>query len=160
MAARQSHCPECGAILTKPRSIQDHRRFFAVIAAAYNNWPHGHPFQPSSAEHLRAYLLVEAGYAETTPVFVELDAVPEAARQSTVKLVSLAVEAAIAAALAQKAYAFVRVMGDTIVVSRPKSINFAALSQREFGPVRQACEGIIEAALGVKADEALKARAA
>lgn len=154
------HCPHCGCLLTKPRSIQDHRRFFSVIAHAFEQWRHDHTFQPSSAEHLRAYLLVESGYHVATPVFVELDAFPEAERPKALKLVSLAVEASVAAALSQGDYAFVRVVGDTITVLRPKSINFASLSQRDFGPLRDACEQIVEAALGVPAEQLLRERAA
>ena len=160
MTSRIQSCPECGAVLGKPRSHSDHRRFFAMIAKAFDNWPHENPFQPSSAEHLRAYLLVEAKYADATPVFVELDCFPEAERQTALKLVSLTVEAAVAAALSQGAYAFVRVVGDTITVFRPRSINFATLGQREFGPLREACEQIIEAALGVDIATLLQSRAA
>ncbi len=160
MTARPNHCPHCGALLTRPRSVQDHRRLFGLISKAYDNWPHAHPFQPHSAEQLRAYLLCEAGYSDATPVFVELDCFPETERAHAFQLVRLAVEAAIAAALAQGSYAFTRISADTITVFRPRSINFATLSQKDFGPIRDAVEGLIEAAVGVNADQLLKEEAA
>lgn len=80
MSARPHHCPECGCLLSKARSVQDHRRFFSLISHAYMQWREDHPFQPTSAEHLRAYLLVECGYADATPIFVELECFPEAER--------------------------------------------------------------------------------
>ena len=120
MSTRLHSCPECGCLLTRPRSTQDHRRFFGLIAKAAAQWPHAHPFQPSNPEHLRAYLLVESGHHVATPVFVELDCFPEAEKPAALKLVTLAVEASVAAALSQGAYAFVRIVGDTITVFRPK----------------------------------------
>ena len=74
---KPNHCPHCGVILTRVRSLPDHRRFFGVIQAAFHQWNEGHPFQPTDAEHLRAYLLVESGYVTTTPIFVEADCFPE-----------------------------------------------------------------------------------
>lgn len=153
-------CPECGAIFGKPRSVADHRRFFGLIGKAFHQWPSAHPFQPSSAEQLRAYLLVEAQYHDATPVFVELDCFPEDAKGSALKLVSLAVEASIAAALSQGSYAFTRVVGDTITVLKPKSINFHSLAQKEFAPLREKIEEIIETTIGVTADQLLREEAA
>ncbi len=144
-----SHCPECGVVLGKVRSIQDHRRFFKVISEAFSNWPHDHEFQPISSEHLRAYLLVECGYVEATSI---CEAQPE--------LVSLQLTIAAKAALSSGDFAFVRVVGGWITVLRPKSINFRTLSQRDFGPLREAVEGVIEAALGVSAEQLLRAEAA
>lgn len=160
MSARPQSCPECGCLLTKPRSPADHRRFFSAIAKAFMHWPEGHEFQPDSPEHLRAYLLTEAGHAETTPIFVELDCFQEAEKTAALKLVRLAVEAALAAARNDGSYAFARVVGDTIIVSKPKSIAFHALSQREFGPLRDQVEAVIEAALGVKIETLLRQEAA
>ena len=160
MSRHERACPECGCLLTKARSLQDHRRFFSIIQKAYENWNHEHPFQPSSAEHLRAYLLVESNYADPTPIFVELELLPEDARPAALKLVSLAVEATITAAHSKGDYAFARVVGDTITVFRPRSLAFSQLDQKAFGPLREAVEAVIEHALGCKVDQLLRSEAA
>lgn len=153
-------CADCGSVLTKPRSAADHRRLFGLIAKAYLHWPHDHEFKPQSAEHLRAYLQCKAGHYISTPVFVDLDLFPEDKRDVASKLVALAVEAAIKAALAEGDYAFTRVVGDTITVFRPKSIAWSVLDQKAFGPIREAIETEIEAALRVTCEQLLKAEAA
>ncbi len=62
-------CPHCGCDNdAPPRSSVQHRRFFAVVAAAFDQWPHDHGFQPEDSEHLRAYLLIMAGWKEQAEV--------------------------------------------------------------------------------------------
>lgn len=62
------HCPHCGVELTaekkagKPRSVPQHRRYFALIRAAYNHWPDSHAFRPMSEEHLRKWLQAKVGH--------------------------------------------------------------------------------------------------
>jgi hypothetical protein len=51
------------AMLTLGRRKRHHDALFAYIGDAFENWPHSHPFRPDSAEHLRAWLLVEAGHS-------------------------------------------------------------------------------------------------
>jgi hypothetical protein len=48
--------------MNKQRSINQHNRFFALVAALYQQWPERHPFQPDSEEHLRAWLLIKADH--------------------------------------------------------------------------------------------------
>ena len=159
---RPAHsCPECGAVLTKSRSSQDHRRLFGMIAKAFLHWPETHEFQPSSAEQLRAWLQCRAGHYESTPIFVEnINLFPEDKRDVAFKLVRLAVEAAVSAALAEGSYAFTRVHGDAIAVFRPKSIAWSSLDQKAFGPLREAIEAEIENAIGVPVDQLLREKAA
>jgi len=154
-------CPSCGTVLTKGRSGPDHRRLFGIIAKAYENWPETHEFQPTSAEQLRAWLQCRAGHHECTPIFVEnIQLFPEDKRDVAFKLVSLAVEAAVKAALAEGSYAFTRVHGDAIAVFRPRSISWSAMDQKEFGPLRDAIQEEIESALGVTCEQLLRAEAA
>jgi hypothetical protein len=42
----------------------------------------------------------------------------------------------------------------------PRSINFATLGQKEFGPLRQAVEEILEVEIGVTAEELLNLKGA
>lgn len=160
MTRHDKSCPKCGHVLAKVRSPQDHRRLFGLIAKAYLHWPETHEFQPASAEHLRAYLQCKAGHFISTPVFVELELFPEDKRDVASRLVALAVEAAVKAALSEGDFAFTRVHGDAIAVFRPKSIAWATLDQRQFVPIRESIEAEIEAALKVKCDQLLREEAA
>ena len=144
-------CPKCGSALHKPRSTEDHRRFFGLIKAAFDHWPEAHEFHPDSPEHLRAWLLCKAEYRDVTMIdleFADADA-------SLSKLAILAIEAAIKAA---GAYAFVRPnsTGRAAAVFRPKSISFDALDQKKFAPLREAVEHVIEVETGLKAEDLLK----
>lgn len=161
MTRHERMCPECGCLLTKARSLPDHKRLFSLISKAYEHWPETSEFRPSSAEHLRAYLACRAGHYDSTPIFVEnIELFPEEKRDVAFKLVALAVEAAVKAALAEGSYAFTRVHGDAIAVFRPKSISWSTLDQKAFGPIREAIEAEIENALGVKVDQLLREEAA
>ena len=150
-------CEHCGAESTgKPRSVQDHRRTFSLINKAYHHWPEASDFHPVSANHLRAYLLVKAGYFDVISIPVG-HIRPDSPAMA---LVRAAVEATIAAAIRKGAYVFLRVSADAIETLWPKSISFASLDQKAFGPLREAIEEIIEAEIGVSIEELLTARAA
>src|SRR3990172_8166105 len=141
-------CAHCGKPVAKPRSPDDHRRFFGLIAAAFHHWPEDHEFQPDTAEHLRAWLLIKAGYRTVTPIECEwLDNQTALAR-----LVALAIEGALRA---QKGYSFVRVHGDRIAVFAARSIDWETLDQKAFAPVREAVEGVIKAETGLDPDQLL-----
>ena len=143
----QTECHHCGKPLSN-RSESDHRRFFALIRAAFQNWPEQHEFQPDDAEHLRAWLLCKAGYRNVTTIPIEDDTT-----DAMMKLVMLTVEAAIKAA---KSHAFPRVHGHAIYVFTAKSIAFATLPQKAFNEVREAVTEIIELEVGVPADKLLR----
>lgn len=64
-----TQCPACSYEWRgdqKRRSIPQHRRYFGMIRAAYENWPEGHPLKPIDAEQVRWYLQLRAGWG--TPV--------------------------------------------------------------------------------------------
>lgn len=149
-------CPECGAVFGSARSIADHRRFFGLVRAAFLQWPESHPEQFADEEQLRAWLLVQAGH-------FSVDSIPypeECQDNEAIKtLFRLAVEATHAACYRKRGYAAIRVSAGGIEILTPKSIDFR-LPQKEFGPIRDAVEQIIELAIGVKADRLLKERAA
>lgn len=145
-------CPHCGCVLTKGRSLSDHRRFFALVNAAFGTWPENHPFQPESADHLRAWLTCKAGYRESTPIHM-----PDMATDRMRDLFRLSIEAAICAA---GGVAFVVPYQDVVAVIRPKSIAWDKLDQKEFGRLRDAVSDVIEAEMGVKAEQLLAEKAA
>ena len=76
MARRKlDHCPHCGCELsdpTAPRSDKQWGGFHHMVGLALDNWPENHPdIKPQGAtktdrrEHLRAWLLVKAGFKLT-----------------------------------------------------------------------------------------------
>ncbi len=145
-------CPHCGCVLTKGRSLPDHRRFFALIKAAFEQWPDGHDFTPESSEHLRAWLTCKAGYRESTPIHM-----PDMATDRMRDLFRLSIEAAITAA---GSVAFVVPYRDVVAVVRPKSIAWDKIDQREFSQLRDAVSDVIEAEIGVSVDKLLAETAA
>ena len=151
MTRHETSCPHCGGMLAKVRSAPHHRRFFALINAAFHQWREGHEFTPEDPEHLRAWLLCRAGYRQSREVPVAYsDGNPALA-----KLTAIAVEAALKEA---GAYAFIRPHpdGGSIAVYRAKSIKWSELPQKDFAPLAEAVEQIIEAELGVDAETLLR----
>jgi hypothetical protein len=127
-----------------------------LIHAAYHQWPESHEFRPTDAEHLRAFLLVTAGYTNVTSIPIQ----EIAGDPKLMALVRLAVEATVAASASRGSYAFVRVFNGGIEILSPRSIRWGELDQKAFGPVREAVESLIENALGVTADQLLREKAA
>ncbi len=127
-------CPACNRPFDKPRSMPHHRRFFAVIDAAFPQWPEGADFQPTDSEQLRAYLLVKTGYYTLTVIDPQCPDTLNVLRSS--------------------AYTFVLTKNDRIEIYTPKSI--AKMGQREFAPVADAVDAAIEKYVGVSADKLLR----
>lgn len=128
----------------KPRSADQHRRYFAVMRAVYYYWPETHEEQFSNAEELRKWLQMKAGYREIGAK------VPLAGIRKEKAL--LLAEAAIRAA---GSYAVSKIHGDILVVFRPRSIAFNKLSHADFCKLNNAVEEIIIAEAGRSGDEFL-----
>lgn len=62
-------CPACSFRFNpkakKPRSTAEHRHYFAMIGAAFANWPEQYDFQPIDPEALRFFLQMRAGWVDT-----------------------------------------------------------------------------------------------
>jgi hypothetical protein len=149
-AMTEKSCPHCGGSLESGRSSPDHRRFFALIQAAFHQWPHDAEFTPDNSEHLRAWLICKAGYREAT--FIDL---PEGGTEGMQRLFMLSIENAVKAA---DGLGFVVPYKNGVAVIKPKSIAWSKLGQREFGQLRDAVTDIIEAEVGVSADQLLRER--
>lgn len=158
MTVALKHCPECGCLLANPRSISDHRRFFGVIGKAYKQWPESYDFQPRDAEHLRGFLLVTVGYFDVQTI--DLREIITSKEPSLLVLARLAVEASVAAAHKQSDYVVTRPRDVVVEIIKPRSLNFHALSQKQFNPIREAVEDLIEAIIGVSVDQLLREQAA
>lgn len=144
-----SHCPHCGDLIDapkkgKPRSVPQHRRFFALCRAAYFHWPEAHAFRPESEEHLRRYLQAKAGYHTVTTIDIA---------SSTPEQAVLAVSAAMKNA---GPYAFVKPSETKLHVFAPKSIKFYELPHLAACALFDAVAEIIEAETGIRCDDMIK----
>tara|TARA_R110000772_G_scaffold25515_1_gene66461 strand:- start:3572 stop:3937 length:366 start_codon:yes stop_codon:yes gene_type:complete len=61
-------CPACSFRFNETakadRSTPEHRRYFGMIKAAFDNWPIKHQFQPLDSAALRIFLQCRAGAVE------------------------------------------------------------------------------------------------
>lgn len=104
---KPTRCPTCGA---KHRSSEEHNTLFGVIGMAFDQWPEQHKFKPDDAEHLRAWLLIEATHCET----FEVPSVLQSDPKSIAELGKFFCHG--------KRHFRMRQVGDGIVLVRPKSL--------------------------------------
>ncbi len=141
-------CPHCGVELeakpkgnSKPRSVPQHRRYFALVKAAHSHWPEHHRFQPMSEEHLRKWLQAKAGYATVR----------------TVDTAGMDTQSAIVAVAAMLAAAdpmhFTSVTGARFHVIESKSINFDTLPHLAACALFDAVADTIKAETGLDPDK-------
>lgn len=140
-------CPSCGFDQghNHKRSNPDHARTFKMISLAYQNWPEDHDFQPQNAEHLRAWLICKAGpdWRNAQCTFL-----PDGSRE--------ALFAIIRDVLKDNLKKFPILYRDGIAVISPKSMSFAAMSQSEFGRLRDAITDVIEHEIGCKVEDLMR----
>ena len=157
-----TNCPACGTQI-KGRSVPDHRRLFALISAAYDNWPEHHRFKPDNKEHLRAWLCCAAKYrnvviVERPPVIK--DGLPKFSVTVSAFTFDNVVAELLAAFRKMGTYAWTFPHEDGCLLVTPKSMAFDKLDRTEFGELRDAIEHVIETEIGVKADQLIRERAA
>lgn len=138
-----STCPHCGKG-GKRRSVDQHRRYFAMCKLAFDNWPEAHEFQPDNAEHLRKWLLKEAGHRTVTEVRVSRT------DPQSMKIARAAAEAAMDAV---GDYCWVVPHNKKIYVVAAKSIAFEKCPHAEFLAVNEAVQTVLERELGVRIDD-------
>jgi hypothetical protein len=122
------------------------------VRAAFEQWPEANPFEPADPEHLRAWLICRAGWREATPIELPAEATPH-----MLDLMRTSIEAAIRAC---GGHAFLTQHRDVVYVVRPKSVAYAAMGFAQFVELREAVEQVIEAEIGVTADQLLEELAA
>lgn len=143
-------CPCCGYSEPrkgKPRSLDQHRRYFLLVAAAMEHWPEHHEHQFTSIEALRKYLEMKAGWREIGAK-IPLSGVR---KEHAVVLVEAAIRAA-------GSYAMPILHGDVLVIFRPKSISFARMPHLEFCALNEAVGNVIRDIIGVEPEQLLKER--
>lgn len=147
-------CPHCQCEIdakSKPRSVEQLRRFFGMLRAMYRHWPEDAEFQPESEEALRKWALIKAGHKDTTDV-----AVPFADDQpGLTRLVAVSVEACVRGA---GGYAFIRPHpdGGLLRVFKAKSIAFDKLGQAEFNALNDAVETVYARETGLDPETVLR----
>lgn len=148
-------CPHCNCDLDpvkgRPRSVDQLRRFFAVLRGMYFNWPETCTFQPHSANHLRKWVLCMAGHGE----IVQTLTVPGSDNPERLKVIMEFSERLLA-----MDDRFSRWKGATMAVYQAKSIAFRNMSPAAFNALNEEVEAVYLDETGIKADDVLKVRAA
>lgn len=147
-----SACPHCGCEIErqgKPRSIDQHRRYFAIIRNVFSNWPETHDVQFADQTECRKWLQMKAGYREIALRMPVAGVKPE-----------LAAMIATAAMRSAGAHAVAVAHKGELCVWRPTSIAFAKMGPAEFGKLCDDVSAAIEAETGIKVDDLLRERVA
>ncbi len=138
MTRRLRHCPHCGCVLVQPRYPKYHKFFFAVLAAAFDNWPEDHPLKPRDAETLRGMLMVEVGEYDTVGNGYKPGS------DNVFKLMDFIDMAVHAARLS--GYTKLALRDDGTAEARfPRSIAWDKMDQKEFGPIAEKIFELVEA---------------
>jgi hypothetical protein len=124
------------------RSMASHRHYFSLINEAFDNLPEGMAGQFQSAEHLRKYALIKAGYANERSVVCTSEA--EANK--------------VAAFIApMDEYALVVVAGAVVRVFTAQSQSYRTMDKATFAASKEAVMGVLSDMIGVAVDS-LKAQ--
>lgn len=131
-------CESCGQEIKEARSKRSHDHYFAIIAEAWKNLPERISQQFPSAEHLRSYALIKAGFYNEESVHVASH-----------------YEALRVAAFVRKfsALAVITVHKNMVTVHTPKSQSLKAMSRQDFQMSKDAVLGIIADMIGVSPEQ-------
>ena len=132
-------CPVCGYVQSKngrPRSVDQLRRYFALIRAAFTHWPENSERQFSSEEELRAFVAAQ----------IPLVGLP---RDKALMVVEASIRAA-------GSYCIPTLHKGNMVIWKPKSIAFHKMGPAEFNLLSDAVSTVIEQETGLKVEQLLK----
>jgi hypothetical protein len=150
---RITSCPSCGCDIEtrgKPRSVDQHRRFFKIIRHAFEQWPEAHEFQPEDATHLRKWLTCKAGPSYREAHMIDIKRVdPRSLAMAT------AAVAAAMRALGQRCWVVPH--DGALAVVAAKSIRFDKLPHLAFCALNDAVSEVIEAETGIAIKDLLPA---
>lgn len=127
-------CPECGAILEKPRSRPQNNRLHALVDAAWMHWRNRN-FNPKNREHLRYYLEMQAGHFDVVKTI----------RVASVPAEKLADLLTAVLRTSDDERLFVEADADLIVVRRVKSISFSKLAHKDACKLFDEISEVLEA---------------
>lgn len=129
----------------EPRSVPQHRRFFGLVRALHHHWPESIEFQPDNEDHLRAYLLVKAGYRSVKTFYPEVQGMSA----------DFAKMLPVVCALMLNRYCWSWADGEAVKVCAPESVAFDKLPHKKACEVLNAVEEFVRT-LGIEPDEILK----
>ncbi len=129
--------------MSKPRSLDQHRRFFGLMKAVFHHWPDDHPFRPSNADHLRAWLTVRAGY-HTVNTFVSTDDTTEMARMMPIVIATMTGK-----------FSWCRAHGNELHVCVPQSIAFDKMEHAAFCKLNDDVDEVIRVETGLDPEKLL-----
>lgn len=130
--------------MSKPRSVDQHRRFFAVMKAAFHHWPESHRFQADNEEHLRAWLLVRAGHHTVKTFYLNDDAT------ETARLIPIVI-----ATMTGK-HSWCRSRGNELHVCVPQSIAFDKMEHQAFCKLNDDVDEVIRVETGLDPEKLLR----
>lgn len=140
-------CPTCGAKTPHIRSPDQHKRYFAVLRAAFHHWPEAKDWQFAEFEEFRKHVQMALGYREIAARFAA-----ETLVGTPPKLVVSLVGAAVRAA---GAYAVPVVHKGDVVIWRPVSIAVENMGHAKFCELNRALDVWCVDELGVDGDTLL-----
>lgn len=143
-------CPVCETKLPltgKPRSLEQHRRFFAMCRAAYHHWPETHEEQFSNEEDCRKFLTMKAGWRDVAAK-VTLTGIREDK--------ALLLATAVLSGMPKNIGARPVLHKGQLIVWVPRSIAFAKMPHLEFCALSDAVAEVIEAETGIKVDKMMR----
>lgn len=143
-------CPNCEATfdlnrISKPRSPEQHRRFWKIMQLAFHSWPESHERQFSTQNDLRVWLTMSAGWREVAATIPLTGVKPEHA----VIVATAAMKAAGANAIAVSGKG-------NLYIWTPRSIRFDRMGPQEFGLLNDAVAAVIAKEMNITADELLE----
>ena len=145
--SQTSGCPQCGSKTKSPRFLPQHRRFFALVKVAMDNWPEHHWFQPVDEQHLRRWLTCKAGYHAVTTI--DLDGDHQETGRAAVRIAESAIRAS-------GGVAFVRPHGTALAIFTPLSISFARMKHQAFCDLCDRVANVIAREIGASADDLIR----
>lgn len=141
-------CPTCAQPIPAKRNRERHALFFAVLSAAFYQWPetpdeNGEVFTPHDTEDLRYHVLCKVGWCKTHLI----EMIPGNRRQNVAALSAFVI------AHRDERGAQFRVHDKGVLAAIPKSIAFNKCGEEKFRLILDKSVEYIESRLGVTIDQ-------
>lgn len=135
----------CGVVAIEERSAKSHAHYFASINEAWQNLPEHLAGKFGSAEHLRKWCLIKAGYRDQRSIVV-------GSRAEALRLVPFI--------KGLDEFAVVTADGATVTAYTAKSQSMRAMGKKDFQESKDAVLRVASELIGVTPDALDRARAA
>jgi len=138
-------CPTCKQVVPHPRNYERHKALFGMLKPAFYYWPDPdvEPFRPNDAEHLRAWLLVKAGWRESEDLKIS----GTSSKYATIMAMAFLNRKR------EKTAVHFEELKDGIRVYWPKSVAYNKCSEDQFKKVLTSVTEIVEDIIGVSVKE-------